>query len=943
MAATKGNPPSNNFTGIPRRGAYSDSNSANAIASKLVDGLYSNQHRRRDTEMITPPNSMIAHLANKIAMDTVDAENMIQLLPDMELAKQVLVSSILSPVDMISTELTYSNKADALADIKTAMMEVVKDYFENDFQMTSQLSKILEEILFTKGAYAWIILPESSIDYAINSNSRISNESFKDVFDSETRLPKSKGLLGNAGYLSPASTTPVMGFGIESFTDQNRHYDGFLSTRNLTKETESLRAATFVTDNVDVLKLPKVHAKLVADRLQRAYGGSIQQYGVSTEAQLNTTAKVVDRVAQHQMSKENRPDFKIRQRQFDYKQVLRIKTLDELDKETVGNPLLLTPPIESLIPVHVPSSPSEHIGYFMIVDNHGNPIRATATQDYYADFAYNAANMREMSSQLLANGRRSSEGRRDMNDIMMFEEAAKCYAEIIEDDLYQRLKSGVYGGNVKISRPTEIYRMMLARACSQMHTQLIYIPASLVVYATFDYNDFGVGKSLVESTKILGAIRAILLFSNTMAAIKNSINHTKLSVKFDPDDPDPDYTVEQVMHDYVKSRFATFPMGVANPNDIVTYINNAGTSLETEGHPNYPDTKVEVSNYNAGYSQVSTELDDSLKKRHMMAYNVAPETVELSQGVDFATSIVNSNILLAKRSMRYQEKFTPFLEDLIRKVVFNSGELMSKLEAIVQANRNKLGLNQSKLTNDRVVAYFINNIHVSLPAPDLKRLETQMIAFENYSKALDTSLPAFLSSEMFDASVVGDLSNSIAVTTAVLKAQFQREWLEQNGVMPELFKLVTTPDNKDGAFNLLKQHQLYLEGIGASTLDFMKLAGKFIYKSNKAIQAVQQAYNMDSGSSSGGDSGGGGENDADGGDNGDFTGGDEGDDNDVNAGSTDAGDDGAADDGGENGDFEAPDTDESESTGEDSDATEDKTKKEKEGDDGDNGDFQAPA
>ena len=942
MAATKVPPASNQFSGTPRRGVYSDSDSANAIASKLVDGLYSTQHRRRDTEAITPPNSMIAHLANKIAMDTVDAENMIQLLPDMELAKQVLVSSILSPVDMISTELTYSNKADALADVKTAMMEVVKDYFENDFQMTSQLSKILEEILFTKGAYAWVILPESSIDHAINSNSRISNESFKDVFDSTTRLPKSKGLLGNAdAHGSPASTTPVMGFGIESFIDSNRHYDGFLSIRNLTKETQSLRTSMFVTDNVDVLKLPKVHAKLVADRLQRAYGGSGHQYNVSVEAQLNTTAKVMDRVAQHRISKENTPEFKIKQRQFDFKQVIRIKTLDELDKETVGNPLLLTPPIESLIPVHVPSSPSEHIGYFLIVDNHGNPIRATATQDYYADFAYNAANMREMSSQLLANGRRSSEGRRDMNDIMMFEEAAKCYAEIIEDDLYQRLKSGIYGGNVKISRPTEIYRMMLARACSQMHTQLIYIPASLVVYAAFDHNDFGVGKSLVESTKILGAIRAILLFSNTMAAIKNSINHTKLSVKFDPDDPDPDYTVEQVMHDYVKSRFATFPMGVANPNDIVTYINNAGTSLETEGHPNYPDTKVEVSNYNAGYSQVSTELDDSLKKRHMMAYNVAPETVELSQGVDFATSIVNSNILLAKRSMRYQEKFTPFLEDLIRKVIYNSGEMMSKLEAIVQANRNKLGLNQSKMTNDRVVVYFVNNIHVSLPAPDLKRLETQMIAFENYSKSLDTALPAFLSSEMFDASVVGDLSNSIAVTTAVLKAQYQRRWLEENGVMSELFELVSTPDNKEGAFNLLKQHQLYLEGIGASTLDFMKLAGKFIYKSNKAIQAVQQAYNMDSSSSGGSD--GGGENDSGGGDNGDFTGGD----GDGDEDTTDVGGDGgdAGDDGGDNGDFDAPNTDD-DAGGEEDDSKEDKgneTKKEEGKDDGDNGDFQAPA
>ncbi len=305
MATAKGASPTNQFTTTPRHGVYAGTESANAIASKLVDGLYSNQHRRRSTEAITPPNSMIAHLANKIAMDTVDAENMIQLLPDMELAKQVLVSSILSPVDMISTELTYSNKADALADVKTAMMEIVKDYFENDFQMTSQLSTILEQILFTKGAYAWIILPESSIDHAINSNSRVSNESFKDVFDPNTRLPKSKGLLGNAEYNTPTSTTPVMGFGIESFADSNRHYDGFLSTRNLTKDTQSLRATMFVTDNVDVLKLPKVHAKLVADRLQRAYGGSAQ---LSTEAQLNTTAKVVDRVAQHRISKENTPD-----------------------------------------------------------------------------------------------------------------------------------------------------------------------------------------------------------------------------------------------------------------------------------------------------------------------------------------------------------------------------------------------------------------------------------------------------------------------------------------------------------------------------------------------------------------------------------------------------------------------------------------------------------
>jgi hypothetical protein len=214
-----------------------------------------------------------------------------------------------------------------------------------------------------------------------------------------------------------------------------------------------------------------------------------------------------------------------------------------------------------------------------------------------------------------------------------------------------------------------------------------------------------------------------------------------------------------------------------------------------------------------------------------------------------------------------------------------------------------------------------------------------MTAFENYSKSLDTTLPAFISQEMFDSTVVGDLSNSIAVTTAILKASYQRRWLEENGVMGELFELVTSSDNKEGAFNLLQHHQQYLEGLGASTLDFMKLAGKFVYKSNKSVQAIQTAYGTDTGGSGGGDDSGGGGDDNGGGegddaDNGDFnpdagSGGDAG---------SDTGDSGTGDDGGagddDNGDFDADAA--GADAGNDEDQTADKDKKE---DDEDNGDF----
>lgn len=154
-----------------------------------------------------------------------------------------------------------------------------------------------------------------------------------------------------------------------------------------------------------------------------------------------------------------------------------------------------------------------------MIDKHGNPVRASSTQDFYADLSYNTGAIRDMSSQLLAQTRRASEGRKQnsSDEIALLDEAMQMYTDVVSS-LLSRLQNGVYGENVKVSRPTEIYRMMFARACSRMMTQLVFIPQSLMTYIAFDYNSYGVGKSLLESTKILGSIRAMLLFANTVAA-----------------------------------------------------------------------------------------------------------------------------------------------------------------------------------------------------------------------------------------------------------------------------------------------------------------------------------------------------------------------------------------------------------------------------------------
>lgn len=868
--------------------AFRQNDLSRSISSKLVEGMYStsmshDSNRNKDGN-ITPPSTLVAHVANKTAANVVDAENMMQLLPDMELAKQVLVSSILSPVDMISTELTWSSTADALADVKAPMLDVVKDYFENSYKITPKLSTWLEEILFTKGAYPVAVLPESSIDYAINSNSRVTTESLKDELDTHGR-PISYGILGNPGTQGGAA------FGLESLSNEA------VVAYNPTVSKEGVANLYLdVTDNISVLKFPKLFERIREDRVNAAYGR--RSVGMESDRRRDkehdnpTTGSVYPA------------------RNFSYTPVVKIRTLDELDKETVGHPLVFDPPVESVIPVHVPGSPDKHIGYFVVVDRHGNPVRAISSQDFYADLAYNASNMREMSSQLLSQARRATEGRRQLNDLQMFDEGSAVYTEIVESDLISRLKNGLLGENFQLAKPVEIYRMMFARACARMNTQLIYVPASLMTYMAFDYNEVGAGKSLLEATKVLGSIRAMTLFSNTMAGIKNSINHVGLNIELDPNDPDPDATVEILLTEYAKTRQAAYPIGASNPLDIISYLQNAGVEVATSGHPKYPETKVGIENKNANWGKVDTELDESLKKKHLMSFGVAPETVELSMGADFATSIVNSNILLAKRSIVYQDMFCPFISDHVQKYTLNSAILRQRLRDVLEANADKLQTkDKEKLDMDKVIDYFIRSIVVALPRPDLKRLEVQMIAFENYSTALDKVLPAFISGDMFDNSTMGDASNQISVTVAILKAYYQRRWLEENGVMTEMFDMVVSGDKERGAFDLLEQHETYMRSIGDSIYAFMTKASKYAAVQTKAMGDLTNKYGSDMGSGGGGsdegsgDNEGGGEGEGSGSDDGDFDmdalGGDEG----GEAGG-EGGTEGGEESGGDTGDFD---------------------------------------
>jgi hypothetical protein len=790
----------------PRLMAFRNDEITKAITSKLVDAQLPRPLNRDGNYQTPQPNSeLVWNVTDKTANNIADNRNMMQLLPDIELAKQILINSILSPNDMLSCELTFNCEAELLGEVQGPMLQIIEDFFKKSYGIEQLMPVMLEDILFKTGSYPMAIVPESAIDDAINSPERVNVATFESI----------RGEFGDG---TNVRSTGILGSNAKAVTERNAYSVGLENLRpgqlqaptdtNVGHDVYMLR----VTDNPNVMKQPLLMQKIATDRIRDKM--DLRQISTENREQKKTTD------AQLRASL-------FRSRTYINTPVVQLKPKSLLDKATVGHPMVMTLPAEAVIPVHTPGNPDEHVGYFVLLDQTGNPLNKAIISDYYTDLATNINQNKDLASQLLNTTRRAIEGRKPGDSQMLdIDSATQLYMDVVEQDLMQRLRNGVYGDNVAIAKPQEVYRIMLARACAKMYTQLLYVPAQVMTYMAFEFNKHGVGMSLLENTKIIGSLRAMTLFANTMAGIKNSVGHVELNIELDPNDPDPGDTIEKLMHEYVKTRQAAYPIGASNPLDIVNYLQAAGVEVTTTGHPGWPTTKMSVNDKQTNRPKVDTDLEDSLRKRHLMSLGVAPETVELSMGADFATSIIQSNLLLAKRALVMGKKFTFQLTDFIKKFTLNSQILMDLLKGEIEKHKDLIEQldPQKKYGTEGLVIYFISLLEVSLPEPNLKGLAMQLEAFDEYNKALDACIPAFISQDIFDATNVGELSNTMGSTIAVIKAYFQRKWLRENNVLPELFEMMSHTEDDDHAFDLLESHKEHMDSIGRSILSYMKAA-----------------------------------------------------------------------------------------------------------------------
>jgi hypothetical protein len=128
-----------------------------------------------------------------------DSQNILQLLPDAKQTIEIMIGTIMSPKDMMNPTLTFKS-ANKVFDYKSAaLLNYVRDYFVSTYKLEEQLNDMLWDILGNTGSYPIAVLPETAVDYMINSNSRVTFESIKTtVYENKEQLP-ALGYIGGEG------------------------------------------------------------------------------------------------------------------------------------------------------------------------------------------------------------------------------------------------------------------------------------------------------------------------------------------------------------------------------------------------------------------------------------------------------------------------------------------------------------------------------------------------------------------------------------------------------------------------------------------------------------------------------------------------------------------------------------------------------------------------
>jgi len=789
--------------------------------------------------------SPISGVFRRTLRDATDIRNIFQIMPDLHLPREILISAIMSPGDLAQQTLIFGNEMEGCESaMLSPLTNALEQFFSNTKKIPSKVAEWADDALIWSGAHPILIIPEATLDRLVLGEEEASMESISSYGgEFVDGWYKPKGIFGLS-----VPTSEGEGYVSLESAQGRLNSKAMLEYHTIKHATKGKRISLpfRVTDNMAVLRTPAV-AKLKRSRLmENAYGTPSLE---SRKRQRKADKAKAEGTSDNQVfTKFYRQPQKVQNSRLQM-----VQNTTKGDRTYGGHPLEYHLATEAVMPVCVPGDESNHVGYIILLDANGYPISYSRRLNYYDDVrrnsmagADNAGSAGAVAGELINMSKDAIVGGVANASNSQIDRLAELHAQILDADIVARLKNGMLGGDFELSHTEHVDRLMFARSMKNQLTTMLYVPAELMIYMAFEYNEYGIGKSILEDAKSLAAMRGAVTVAQVIGATKNAIPGKDINITLPEDDGDPLGTATFMANEALGLAYHQFPMAISSAAGLAEQLQLSSMNVNVKNNPRFPEIEAPITPRESSYAQIDSDLVQQLRDDLTRVFGLTPEMVDSVNQPDFATTAVQNSLMLQKRVMVIQAKLNPMITDYVRVFTYNSGILITELLELIEQNAKFLP-DDFKDDPEGFLEEFLNNLIVELPKPESDNLTKQMELFNNFSETLDKALPAYLREEYFDGYSPDEIKEALPTAIESWKGVILRDWMRKRGILREL-DVFSTAEDGSPVMNLTEEMSNHIENVMKTMGGFMKRVAHDAIKrkklTGKTFEEVDKAQKM---------------------------------------------------------------------------------------------------